>query len=78
MSVEQRIVVTVTRADMFLTSHWPLLLVAVILLICGIFPFFDTFSADFLIYHNLIALSMDPAYLCGILPGALTDALTPA
>ena len=36
MSVEQRIMVTVTRADMFLTSHRPLLLVAVILLICGI------------------------------------------
>lgn len=36
MSVEQRIMVTVTRADMFLTSHWPVLLVAVILLICGI------------------------------------------
>ena len=28
MSVEQRIVVTVTRADMFLTSHWPVLLIA--------------------------------------------------
>lgn len=36
MSVEKRIMVTVTRADMFLTSHWPVLLIAVILLICGI------------------------------------------
>ena len=36
MSAEQRIMVAVTRVDMFLTSHWPMLLFAVILLICGI------------------------------------------
>ena len=36
MSAEQRIMVAVTRVDMFLASHWPVLLVAVVLLICGI------------------------------------------
>ena len=36
MSAEQRIMVAVTRVDMFLTSHWPMLLFAVILPICVI------------------------------------------